>query len=119
MTHLKALNFLNKIIAFLLALSSAVTAYLAYMAMNVGSLSVAAFPFLCTVALVVAAGFLWMLGDRLLLGHWKTAQVAVAMLMLPAFPVGTVYGAYALWVCLKSEAAGSAYTEMSELEIFA
>ena len=60
-----------------------------------------------------------MMGDRLLLGQWKTAQTAVAMLLLPAIPVGSAYGAYALWVCLKSESAGSAYAEMSELEIFA
>ena len=120
MNHLKTLNILNKLQALILGVVATYFVYLTSMALGAsGSLLLAGFPFVMAVAAVVGSGFFWMLGDKLLIGKWKTLQVVIGALALLAVPVGTIYGAYAMWVCLKSESAEMAYNEMSELEIFA
>jgi len=42
---------------------------------------------------------LWLVGRKVAHGRARMLQTLAAVLSLSSFPVGTFYGAYALWVC--------------------
>jgi hypothetical protein len=47
----------------------------------------------------VAGLLYWVIGRQVAHGHGRLLQTAAAVLSVSSFPVGTVYGVYALWVC--------------------
>ena len=115
MKHLKILSVLNKLVAFLYALATLATSYFTYTAMQTG-LIVAIIGFLVVTLLMAGICTLhWVLSNKLVVGQWKKAQVALAILALPSVPIGTIYGGYGLWVMLKSQEAIKAYQEQAKL----
>lgn len=119
MQHLKTLNVLNKLFALLYFAAGALPLYTALQAILSGMTFLGLLPLLFGVFFIALGTTMWMLGDKLMIGKWKTTQKAIAFLSLLAFPIGTAYGAYALWVCFSSDDARSAYDEMAAFEVFA
>lgn len=118
MKHLKTLNIVNKLLALLYFASGLFPLYLAFLALKTGSLFIASMPMIMALTAFAMGTVMWMLGSKLLIGKWKTGQVVVGGLSVLLFPIGTLYGAYALWVCLKNDAAQAAYKEMASMEVF-
>jgi hypothetical protein len=118
MKHLKTLNILNKCFAVLYLLGGLFGLYLSTKAAGASPL-LALVPVFASAVTLGMAAIMWMLGNKLMLGQWKTGQIILAVLCLPMFPVGTAYSAYALWVTLKSEEATGAYDEMSKMDLYA
>jgi hypothetical protein len=92
-----------------LELLSALNWCMAILYVFVAVLAVGVFPLpptsaatLCGVSLLLAVPFGW-LGAVVEKGRGRGFQTAVSIVSLFNFPIGTVFGAYALWVCWASD----------------
>lgn len=101
MKYLKVLNILNKLFAIPFALFAAAWLYFGIAATRTGSMVAVLLTVLVALGFSAAAWFFWVLGSRVRQGRWKVAQIVVAAIMIPNFPLGTAYAVFALFTCLK------------------
>jgi hypothetical protein len=65
-------------------------------------------------ALLCAFGALFMaVGRKVADAQWRIGQTILAVMTIGSFPIGTLYGAYAIWVCWVNEETKAAFEQAS------
>ena len=118
MKHLNILNVLNKLYSVAIGTAGAAFLYFAYLGFQAGSLNAASGMMIPAIITLTIAAMYWMLGSNITIGKWRNGQIFAAILALPGFPLGTLYGAYALWVFYKDEESIKTYNELAAAEVF-
>ena len=113
--HLRNLNYANKMMSMLYFMMGGLGVYLIgqTLAVDAGVVFLIV-PTILTLTMSGLGVFFWTLGSKIGNGQWRTGQIIAAGLSLASFPLGTVYGAYALWV-LFSEKGGAEFREAQSL----